>query len=73
MSLPGNPADDDFFLRLGEVKSRSGLSKSTIYKLIRTGEFPAPRKLGGSAVGWRASDFAKWRDSRPLSCESQAA
>lgn len=73
MGLPATLASDDYYLRLPEVKSRSGLCKSTIYKLVRAGQFPAPRKLGGAAVGWRASEFAHWRDSRPRSCEPQPA
>jgi len=57
MGLPATLASDDYYLRLPEVKSRSGLCKSTIYKLVRAGQFPAPRKLGGAAVGWRASEL----------------
>ena len=39
-------------LRLPNVKSRTGLSRSTIYLRVSEGSFPAPVSLGGRAVGW---------------------
>jgi predicted DNA-binding transcriptional regulator AlpA len=46
----GNPSevpDEPFhFLRLPEVERRSGLTRSTIYRHIDAGTFPAPVVLG---------------------------
>ena len=42
-------------LRLPNVMRLTGLARSTIYKLIAAGEFPAPRKLTRRAVAWPAS------------------
>ena len=39
-------------LRLPAVKSRTGLSRSTIYLRVAEGNFPTPIPLGGRAVGW---------------------
>nr|VFK58129.1 MAG: transcriptional regulator, AlpA family [Candidatus Kentron sp. UNK]VFK68258.1 MAG: transcriptional regulator, AlpA family [Candidatus Kentron sp. UNK] len=39
-------------LRLPAVKTRTGLSRSSIYLHISEGRFPAPISLGGRAVGW---------------------
>ena len=39
-------------IRLSEVITCYGLSKSTIYKRISDGLFPKPINLGGRAVGW---------------------
>ncbi len=47
-------------LRLPTVKSRTGLSRSTIYLRIANGEFPRPVSLGGRAVGWLESDVENW-------------
>jgi prophage regulatory protein len=47
-------------LRLPAVKSRCGLSRSTIYERIRAGEFPAPINLGGRAVGWPEAEIDAW-------------
>ena len=52
-------------LRLPEVLYRVGIGRSTLYKLIAAGEFPAPVKLAGNAVGWYSTDIDDWIASRP--------
>ncbi len=47
-------------LRLPSVKSRTGLSRSTIYLRISKGEFPKPISLGGRSVGWLEADIDDW-------------
>ena len=59
----------DAILRLPAVKSRTGLSRSTLYERIAKGSFPAPVRLGARAVGWRESDICTWIDG----LESKAA
>lgn len=44
-------------LRLPDVKSECGLSRSTIYLRIAQGLWPKPVSLGGRAVGWPASEI----------------
>lgn len=51
-------------LRLPLVKSRTGLSRSTIYLRIAEGSFPKPVSLGARAVGWLESDIEQWLTSR---------
>jgi prophage regulatory protein len=49
------------FLRLPQVKARTGLSRSTIYARIAQGSFPKPVPLGGArAVGWIESQIENW-------------
>ena len=48
------------FLRLPEVKHRTGLPRSTIYLYISRGLFPKSRRLGNRSVGWRESDIDAW-------------
>lgn len=51
----------DSFLRLPQVKARTGLSRSTIYARIAQGSFPKPIPLGGArAVGWVESQIESW-------------
>lgn len=47
-------------LRLPDVKSRTGLSRSTIYLRVNEGSFPKPISLGGRAVGWIESEIQDW-------------
>lgn len=43
-------------LRLPQVKERTGLSRSTIYALVKVGQFRSPISLGSRAIGWLDSD-----------------
>lgn len=44
-------------LRRKQVEERTGLSCSTLYKLISEGKFPKPIQLSGAqAVGWIESE-----------------
>jgi prophage regulatory protein len=54
----------DMILRLPAVRSRCGLSRSSIYLKIRKGEFPRPISLGARAVGWLASEVSLWLADR---------
>lgn len=47
-------------LRLPAVKSKCGLSRSTIYQRVAQGDFPAPVPLGGRAVGWIEEEIEGW-------------
>lgn len=50
----------NLILRLPEVKSRVGLSRSSIYLAISREAFPRPLQLGARAVGWLESDIEGW-------------
>jgi prophage regulatory protein len=51
-------------IRLPQVKQRTGLSRSTIYALIKGGQFKAPISLGARAVGWLDSDVDEFISAR---------
>lgn len=51
-------------LRLPEVKTKTGLSRSTIYLRISEGLFPRPIALGGRAVGWIDHEIEHWLDQQ---------
>ena len=51
-------------LRLPAVKSRTGLSRSTIYLRVAQGDFPKPVSLGGRAVGWVEAEIQGWLERR---------
>ena len=54
------------FLRRRQVEEITGLSRSSIYRLIEDGEFPRPVRVSLNAVRWRLSAIADWMHSRPL-------
>jgi len=51
-------------LRMPAVKSKTGLAKTTIYRKVRSGEFPKPIKLSERASGWDESLIDAWLQSR---------
>ncbi len=55
----------DHMLRPPEVMARTGLSRTTLWRRVRAGEFPAPTVLGVNAIGWPASAIAAWLAGRP--------
>ena len=57
--------NQECLLRREQVQARTGLAKSTLYKLMRDGGFPNSVSLtGGRAVAWRASDVDRWIATR---------
>lgn len=50
----------DAFIRLPEVRRRTGLSTATIYRKMERGEFPMKKQLSINAVAWYESDLNAW-------------
>lgn len=51
-------------LRLTEVTYTSGLSRSSIYRLMKLGLFPKAIRIGITAVGWLSSDIDQFLADR---------
>lgn len=51
-------------LKLRAVMQKTGLSRSTIYLKIKSGEFPKPISLGIRSVGWIENDVENWISGR---------
>ncbi|NLV87685.1 MAG: AlpA family transcriptional regulator [Clostridiales bacterium] len=47
-------------IRLPEVKSRTGLSSSDLYRRVDAGTFPRQIKLGVKAVAWIETEVQEW-------------
>lgn len=58
---PLDIGDEKRFLRLPEVEFIVGKKRSTIYRDISAGKFPAPYELGSSrSVGWLNTEITAW-------------
>ncbi len=55
----------DKMLRREEVETICGLTRSTIYRLMREEKFPLPLRIGPRAVRWPESEIEIWLASRP--------
>lgn len=56
---------DDKLLSLKEVLPRIGNPhRSTVWRFVRLGIFPAPMRLGLRKLAWRESDIDAWLANR---------
>lgn len=53
--------------QLSDIMALTGLSKATIYRLMKQNNFPRPIQLSTNRVAWRIADVLSWIDSRPIS------
>lgn len=61
------------FIRLPELLSRLGISKSTFYTMIQHGEFDPPIKLGARTSVWLESSIDKYIDKKVAESQKVAA
>jgi predicted DNA-binding transcriptional regulator AlpA len=54
----------DRILRSKEVQDMTGLSRTTLWRLERKGEFPARVTLGQNSIGWRFNEVNEWISNR---------
>ena len=50
--------------KIKTVSEIVGLKPSTIYKLVRLGQFPKPIYLTAKSVGWDSLELQDWIDLR---------
>ena len=56
-----------------EVESMTGLSRTSIYRLMSLGRFPEPVRVGPKAVRWDEQELVRWLASRPKATGQAAA
>ena len=49
-----------------QVVDLVGLSRTTIWRLERAGQFPRRRQVSTKAVRWNHAEIVDWIESRPL-------
>ena len=52
--------EPDRIVRLKTVLARTGLSRSTIYRKIAEGTFPAQLQISANGAGWHELDINRW-------------
>ncbi|WP_042150489.1 MULTISPECIES: AlpA family transcriptional regulator [unclassified Pseudoalteromonas] len=55
-----NSSLPDKIIRSKEVQELTGLSRTTIWRLERTGKFPARVALTAGSIGWRLTEIQEW-------------
>jgi prophage regulatory protein len=56
----------DRILRIKAVLALTGLSRSTLYRKMERGTFPANFKISERCAGWRESAVAQWQKNPML-------
>ena len=68
MNAPFRPANLETdrlrLLKIGEVARLTSMHRSTIYRLVGAGDFPAQIQLSKQRVAWRAADIEAWIERR---------
>ncbi|HEB93116.1 MAG TPA: AlpA family phage regulatory protein [Gammaproteobacteria bacterium] len=61
------------FLRRPAVEARYGVSTASIYRWIKIGAFPMPRRIGPGAVAWRVDELDAFDEDPDAWREKHAA
>lgn len=61
---PGPGELEDRILPWSQVKVISGLSRTTVWRLQKTGDFPASVQASPNRMGWWQSELLEWKRSR---------
>lgn len=56
-------------LRLPAVEAMTGQARTTIYRKVAAGTFPAPRRIGDRSVAWLQSEVLAWMRALPSTRE----
>ena len=57
--------ENDRLLKAKEVCEKIGVSESTLRRMVKEGDFPAPIRISKRASRWRLSEVEEWMDTRP--------
>lgn len=60
-------------IRLPGVIARTGLSRSTLYRLASLGQFPRPIKLGERSSAWNSTEIDAWIADRIAARDREGA
>ena len=54
-----------------QIAEETGISRSTIYRLVQNGSFPKPIRVGRRCVRWLESDIKAWLAERKAAGEEK--
>ncbi len=54
------PRPSEQLLRITDVQARTGLSRASVWRLVRDASFPAPVRIGRRAVAWLDTEIDSW-------------
>ncbi len=54
------------FLSERDLVEQIGLSRVTLWRKVRAGDFPPPRKISQNRKAWLESEVSDWISARPV-------
>lgn len=67
------PAARDRLMRRSEVQSDTGLSRTSLYRLIAAKDFPSQIRLSANSVAWLRSEVDTWIADRVVASRTPVA
>jgi|RhiMetdeSRZDD1v2_1073273.scaffolds.fasta_scaffold1299266_2 prophage regulatory protein len=61
----GSEPPDELLWNINTVILKTGLSRPSIYRYMKRGQFPARRRIGPNRVAWLASEILAWIETCP--------
>lgn len=53
-------------LTIKQVIEKTELSRATVYRYLKKGIFPSPRRLDSKTIRWIESDIIDWIEGLPI-------
>lgn len=50
-------------IRIREMLDLLNCSRTTLYRWVLSGQFPAPKKRSGRTMGWTVTQYEQWLDN----------
>ena len=60
-------------IRVGQLREKTGLSESSIWRLVRLRQFPRPMKLSPGCTAWFEHEIDEWLDRKGSAREKGGA
>lgn len=62
----------DRFMRERDVLEATSLSRTTLWRVMKNGQFPRPVRISPGRVGWRESAIIAWQENPGEWCSTEA-
>ena len=60
-----NDSTEQRVIRIQELMQIISVSRTSIWRWVKSGDLPAPIAIGPNCVGWLSTEIHTWLESRP--------
>ena len=51
------------FIRTAKILEITKMGRTTLWRLVKAGQFPKPVHIGPNSIAWRESDYESWAEN----------